>query len=94
MIATVGGGAQVLDAECKLKLVESAAKHAAVCLAKDTHPYALSVLLPEDPGVARLWWDYFRQHASHLELDERLRLIGGMLKSDLFGRLSDRAAQN
>ena len=43
---------QVLDAECKLKFTESAAKHAAVSLAKDTHPYALSVLLPEDPGVA------------------------------------------
>ena len=84
---------QVLDAECRLKLTESAAKHAAVSLAKDTHPYALSVLLPEDPGVARLWWDYFRQHAAHLKLEERMRQIGGMLKSDLFDRLSDRAAK-
>ena len=34
------------------------------------------------PGVARLWWDYFRQHAPHLDLEERLRQIRGLLRSD------------
>lgn len=82
----------IVEAECKLGLTAAALQHAAVSLAKDTHPYALSLLLPEEPAAARHWWDYFRQHAPELEIEERLRRVWGLLGPDEADRLGDRAA--
>ena len=67
---------QVCESEFKLQLIDEALSHAAAALAKDTHPYALSILFPDHTDVARMWWEFLRQREAGLSPEERLRRRG------------------
>ncbi|MFV1965071.1 MAG: tetratricopeptide repeat protein, partial [Pirellulaceae bacterium] len=80
---------QICEAELRLGLTETALEHAASSLSKDSRPYALSVLFPNQSDRARVWWDYYRLTDGETPPRDRLERIW-----NLMGRPLKRASSN